>query len=415
MDPVIKLSKILRADHDVVENICGKMGKLTGKKDILTKIIVENDRKVKEKLNALGLPQNPYDFEVYNALIDHLRNNDRNIFELFRYPVCTTHEGCKTLLNFALELADIGKGYFLKKQKAEEFLRKKPPLNIIGALGYKDVDELLEKEDLFEVFSALRFAEKPEWLNNEFFKQYESLEPADFEERKVMLKVLQGKWLLVAEKFLEKKYHNVSHLKELGIIFIIPLELKVSGETMRIFTLLLHYLHEIKFYSDLFRFYSKNNGSFAENIVSSLRGDVTENPLPDEKSISWRIVQRYLAKDDEFDHRLFEPHINPEAIHWTKAEDDLARLGKRFPDLGLEFWQGLDFVGDFFKTQGGTEVLVSFNLIDTVMSLVKEKEMVKYLYHHQEAMWNKIFSEFMDWEKMEKMIVENLRKGYVSL
>jgi hypothetical protein len=113
-----------------------------------------------------------------------------------------------------------------------------------------------------------------------------------------------------------------------------------------------------------------------------------------------------LAKDDENDHRLFLPHVNPEAFHWDKAEDSLAKIE------GLDFWKDLDWVGDFFKIETGGEVLVSFNLVDTVMSLVMEKEMIKYLYHHQEALWNKIFVSYFGQEKMEQLIKENIIKGW---
>ena len=60
-----------------------------------------------------------------------------------------------------------------------------------------------------------------------------------------MLKILEPQWLDVAEKFLEKKYHNVSHLKEFGVIFVIPLKIDMPGETLRLFTLILHYLNEV--------------------------------------------------------------------------------------------------------------------------------------------------------------------------
>ena len=120
------------------------------------------------------------------------------------------------------------------------------------------------------------------------------------------------------------------------------------------------------------------------------RGDVLSNlpsPSSDERR-SFLIIQRYLAKDDENDHRLFLPHLNPEALHWDPAETALAKIE------GLDFWKDLDWVGDFFKIETGGEVPVSFNLVDTVMSLVQEKEMIKYLYHHQEALWNKIFVSY---------------------
>jgi len=146
-----------------------------------------------------------------------------------------------------------------------------------------------------------------------------------------------------------------------------------------------------------------------------LRGDVLDNrPSEDRMGKDWLIVQQYLAKKDPYDWRLFFPHVNPEAIHWGKAEQDVSRLSKRF-GLEFEFWEGLDHVGDFFQDASGVEVLVSFNLIDTAMSLFKEKEMVKYLYHHQEAMWNKLFAGFFGEEKMEQMIIDNFDKGIISL
>jgi len=154
---------------------------------------------------------------------------------------------------------------------------------------------------------------------------------------------------------------------------------------------------------------------FAQKFVSLLRGDVTDKH-PSESTLgkTWLIVQRYLAKDDEHDWRLFYPHLNPEAVHWQKAENDIARLSEKF-GLDFEFWRGLGPVGNIFKDEVGIEVLVSFNLVDTVMSLFQEKEMVKYLYHHQEALWNKIFSEFMGEEKMEELMKENFDKGVIKL
>ena len=66
--------------------------------------------------------------------------------------------------------------------------------------------------------------------------------------------------------------------------------------------------------------------------------------------------------------------INPEALHWKKAEKDLANLSKKFKELNLDFWKDLDWVGGYFA-----ETLVSFDLIDAVMSLVRDKGQIKYL------------------------------------
>ena len=126
-----------------------------------------------------------------------------------------------------------------------------------------------------------------------------------------------------------------------------------------------------------------------------------------------RIVQRYLAKDDPNDHRLFEPHVNPETRHWDWAEADLTKLSGEVPDLDLGFWSGQNWVGDCFMNAKGEDAVINFNLIDTTMSLVKRQE--AYLYHHEEAVWNKIFMEYLGEAEVDKLIEDHLIQGYFTL
>jgi len=157
---------------------------------------------------------------------------------------------------------------------------------------------------------------------------------------------------------------------------------------------------------------------FNVKFRSLLRGDVPSGPMLDGGKMGWRIVQRYLAKDNENDPRLFEPHVNPEAEHWFRAEGDFSRLARMMQkddkELSLNCWTGLDFVGSEFKDRNGEDHIVSFIFIDLAMSLVK-KGHVKYLYHHQEALWNKIFSEYLGRETMNRLIEENIIRGFIEL
>ncbi|MDP1629483.1 MAG: hypothetical protein Q8L57_02580 [bacterium] len=415
-DCYFKIAKILRTQPEVVFDMDKKMSAITGKKNVIAEICEENDRKVRETLKTLGLASEPLPSaeEVYKAVIAQIKGGDQELFELFNEPSFDKPESCEAVCEEAKKLAAVPAGFFLKKERAAEILRDNPPPNIIQGLGYKDVEELLAKENLFEVFSALRFVESKEWMHEMFQKVYTKIRPADFEFREIEILPLHGKWLKLAEKFMKKKYHNVSHLKELGIIFVIPLPIDTPGEILRIFGLLLHYFHEITFYSEFFQKIAKEE-NFTEKFISLLRGDVSEGALPNEGRINWRILQQYLAKDNENDLRLFEPHISPEAMHWEKAERDVEKLAQRYPGLGLGFWTGLNWIGDFFISKNtGKAELVSFDLIDNVMAVVMEKAMIKYLYHHQEALWNRIFIGYFGEAEMERMIKENLIKGYIT-
>lgn len=407
------LAKIFRTKTSVILEMEKKMSNLTKKQDVIENLMQENQHRIKRTLDLL----NCHDYQaknVFQALTTHLKKDDQALYQLFRKPSGTTSEGLKTLFNFALELANIKELFVLKKEKAKEFLKTNPPSNTIKALGYKDVEELLEKENLNEVFSALRFVETKEWMHKSFDSFYPKLKPDDFEKRKVDLRVLSGKWLRIAEKFVKKKYHNISHLKELGVIFVIPLKIDTPGETVRLFSMILHYLHEVDFYSKLFEKASKGK-EFGKNIISLLKGEVLEKVEPAKKGMNWLIVQRYLAKDNPNDPRLFIPHVNPEALHWQKAEQNISHLGKRFDNIDLEMWLELDWVGGFFKNKSKGEDLISFDLVDNVMALVKEREQAKYLYHQQEALWNEIFERYMGSDNLEELMIKNFDKGFISL
>ncbi len=409
-----KIAKILRTDRDVIKSVEEKMVAIVGHNNVLEKIAAENEKKMALALNALDVPSYCAN-DIFRALLGKIKKDDEKLTNFIEGNFSKGGNYFEKLLNFAKEASGCPTGKFLKIKKARELIETNPPPKIIDFLGYKNVAELLEKEDIFEIFAALRFMEDGEWLNKVFFKPYEKLTPDDFETREIKGKVLHDKWARAAEKFIKKKYHNLSHLKELGIIFIIPIKIERPGETMRTVTLALHYCHEVKFYSDLFEKFAKEEGDFSLKFVSALRGDVQDTRPPEEKLGSdWLIVQRYLAKDDEYDWRLFYPHVNPEALHWERAERDIATLSDKF-ELGLDFWQGLGFVGDFYKDESGVEVLVSFNLIDNAMALFMDKELIKYLYHHQEALWNKIFTGFFGEEQMEEIIIKNFDKGIISL
>ena len=393
------------------------MASITGQEGVIEKIAEENDLLVNRTLDEIGLSKASGAQEVRQALQSRLIHLDKELFQILDKPdLSKISKVCGKLCEASTSLVNQQMGFFIKRDRAVELLSENPPKNLLEFFGYANVEELIAKESFESVFAALRFTQTTEWMHNFFDTAYNNLGPDDFEEKAIRLKVLEEKWLKVAEKFLEKKYHNVSHLKELGIIFIIPLKLDTPGEITRIFTLILHYLNEVPFYSKLFRkFISEEN--FSEKLKSLLRGDVLDKSKAEslKSKADWLIIQRYLAKDDENDSRLFMPHINPEAEHWFKAEESLAKLPMKAEDtkgLNFGFWKGLDFVGDFLKNDGGEE-LVSFDLIDVVMTLV-QKEKIKYLYHQQEAVWNKIFIEYLGRNKMNELIEQNVIKGYIE-
>jgi hypothetical protein len=286
----------------------------------------------------------------------------------------------------------------------------------MNILGYSSATEMLAKEDLYELFASLRFVEDRKWLNEVFFAPYSKLTPDDFEKREIQIRVLEAaKWERAAAAFMKKKFHNVSHLKEMGMVFTIPVE-STEGGTLRLFSLLFHYLHEIPFYAQHFELAAKDHPErFAALIISALRGDVRESIPPVENLFAWLIIQRYLYKETPNDVRLTWAHVSPEALHWKRAADDLAEFGKENPHLGLGFWSGKAHVGGFFGKD-----LVSFNFEDNVFSAVPGETPptgeAQFTYHLREALWNKLFTAYFDngEEVLETLMVEDFPQGFIG-
>lgn len=410
-----RIAKILRCPSQTIFELEKKMEAISGKKGVFEALVQENSEIIADRLNNLAV-KNQTAEEISHAILKKISKADKIFTQKLGNVSAAKIEDCQRVLDFIKNNQPPLIGFFLKKEKAEELFKNEPPRKILSYLGYQSVEEMLKNEDFDEVFAALRFVEDGDWLNGVFFKQYEGLTVQDFEEREIKLKALSEKWRPAAEKFVTKKYHNISHLKEFGVIFIIPVALDIPGEILRMISLIFHYYYEVKFYSDVFKQYSLDD-NFSQKLITLLQGDLGGRLSDDPRVCEWLIIQQYLAKNDKNDPRLFVPHINPEAIHWYKAGIDLVNLGHLLEGIeeDFSFWQNLDWVGDYFQNERNEEELVSFNMIDNVMSLATGKERVKYLYHHQEALWNEIFVRYLGREKLEEVLRQNLIKGVVRL
>ena len=406
------LSKILEVSPEFLAEIDREMANVTGKKNILDKVAEENEALINKTLGLLNTGERKS---------EHVRMILREVsflHEKFFLEFLEIIEGktrFEKAANIARKIAHVTRGIFLKKKLAEEFLLKREAPNLLNYLKCKNMEEVLARYDVFEVWSALRFVETNEWMHQTFDEIYKNLKPEDFEEREIQIKVLNEEWREIAEKFVEKKHHNVSHLKEFGIIFLNPIAENIPGKFLRDFALILHYSHEINFYSKMFLKYL-DYPDFTEKFKSLLRGDVNEiKDIAQLRKSIWLIVQRYLWKENPSDPRLFLQRVNPESLHWARGERDLGLISGVGKKLDLNMWHNLDWVGGVFPD--GQDEIVSFDLEDNVMSAVSFAEgKNEYLnYHQKEAMWTKIFCEYVGGEEnMENILINNFFKGAVD-
>jgi hypothetical protein len=420
MSPIEYFSKILRIEPGALEDFTRLLEEKTGVRNVLQSLQGQNEERLKTAMDRMGIQPQSSAADALKGIDAWVGETEESLLAALGMAgaPATPEEFSQAgalFCNSAAALSGNQSGFFLKIEKARQVLEKYPPPVMMQALGCTDARDLLLKENLFEIWSALRFVESRSWMNEVFLPSFRELTAADFEERAIRLFVLPKKWIEISsgsDQFVKKKYHNVSHLKEMGVIFIVPIEADTKGLMLRVFMLLLHYLHEVPFYSRLFR-QAQTSGNFAAEMISYLRGDVREvKELTDNRQ--FLIVQRYLAKENREDPRILTPHVNPEALHWRGAENDLARFARNISNPIIEVWHDLDWVGGFF---GGT--FIPFNLIDALMSMISrdggngvDHAEIKYRYHHQEALWNKIFFEYLGEDRVKDIIVAHLRDGY---
>jgi hypothetical protein len=405
MDTLDKLAGILQVKRETLESL--------GHKDALERVWAQNEANLARVLKVLGREE--FDQEAARRLRSLALEHDA---ELKRFvdgmPGDNDFDKAAAL---ARQVAQVGKGYFLKKQFGADILRKRPPQHLMEFFHYASVEDLLAKHELTEIFSALRFMESDEWMHETFEEAYSNFTPADFEEREIELKVLGPEWHEVAKKYVEKKHHNVSHLKEFGVIFLNPIAEDMPGKFLRDFALLFHYFHEVEFYSKMFRKYA-GEPNFTDNFKMLLRGDVKDAGVL--KPGEWLIVQRYFWKLDAHDPRLFIPRVNPESLHWRRGEMDIAKYAQEH-GLSLALWEDLDWVGTNGAPAGLRHQLaevLSLDLEDNAMAGVSLHEgKNEFLnYHEREAIWLRIFSEIVGGEdELERLVMENFREGVIRL
>lgn len=361
--------------------------------------------------NELRLTKDHSGEQIYSALMKYVKA--QNELVLTKYFGLGVEAGIDEILTACIDFAarmNLPKKVFrLKKKKARKILLNNPPTKIMELLGYKNVKELLKNEKLEEVYGALRFGEGDKWLER-FNEQYANLKPRDFTKAEIEVIKMPLKWAPLTANFIKKKKHNITHLKELGIILVLETEeaeLK-NGLPLKALPLIVHYYYEVNLYSAFFKLKAKTarKRSFGKIIKDTIIADLKLEIGVAGENIHWRVVQRYFGKlEDAKKHpEIFEPHLQPEDLHWDLAENALASY---IPEMKV--WKDLDYVA--VEKDGQP---LSLNLMDVTLSFANKLDYKNRLfYHFRESLWNEIFARYMGQEVLEEELLAKLNNALV--
>lgn len=402
------ISELLAANEPSFSMAIQQLEKVSGKPGVDVRLTAEIIGQVIQKTNDLGLDsKDTTGNELYAALLNKFKSDDAHFASIIGGTDSENVAEMMPLLKKVAEQIEIPKNcWVLKKSVAKDFLKRTPPPNIMKLLGYKSVDSLIKNENIFEIYGALRFAEGPEWLNN-FDKQYLTIKPSDFEQRKIqIIQMPRDRWLAISNDFVHKKRHNITHLKELGAIIMLPIEAeKMPGITLTVMLLLFHYINEIRLYSSFFKL-QQVKPDFANIIIETLIADPPAAAIMSGQNIHWRVIQRYFGKlEDEYHPEIFEPHVQPEDLHWRKAENILYEI-----DSEMSWWRGLDYVAVMHQDRP-----VTFNLMDVALSYCNNTDYTKRaVFHFRESLWNELFMRYMGEKTLEKQVLQQLNNSMIA-
>lgn len=405
------LSDLLDAEEPIFTQAIHQLEEVSGRAGADVKLIGDITAMAHENLRQLGLnPAASTGQEVYYALLGRVEQDIKRLVRIIGADESRSEE-VQYLVPFMIKAADKvkfnRKVFVLKRERAKDLLRQMPPKQLMERLGYTDIEKLFTGEDFDEIYTALRFSEGPEWLTqyNELFKQ---VTPADYEERDLrILQMDHDKYVDLAAHFVQKKLHNVTHTKEMGIIVVVPMHVrKMRGLALKTLPLLLHYMNEVKLYSTFFKLKSMQP-NFGSTVVETLIADPGTGSQMVGKRVHWRVIQRYLGKhkEDSIDGVAFEPHVQPEDLHWRRAEDSLYEI-----DPELKFWKDRDYVAlnyDGFP--------VAFNLFDVSFAYSNQETYEgRYAYHFRESLWNEIFVRYMGFKNLANQVLEQLDNDMIA-
>ena len=308
----------------------------------------------------------------------------------------------------AVEAMDINRQcWVLKRSVAKRLLASMPPKKLMERLGYRSVDSMLKHENIDEVYTALRFSEGPDWLN-EYNELMKSVKPSDFETRDISIVVMDhDKYVDLAAHFVEKKLHNITHTKEMGVIVVVPMHTKrMKGITLKSLPLIFHYINEIRLYSSFFKL-KQVEKDFGRTVVNTLIADPGNAAQMSGQYVHWRVIQRYFGKFKDENHpEAFQPHVHPEDLHWRRATELLVQL-----DPEMRFWSDVDYVAEM--AEDGSPV--TLNLMDVSLAYSNSETYEnRYVYHFRESLWNEIFMRYMGHKNLENSILKQLDNDMVA-
>jgi hypothetical protein len=395
------ISELVGASEPMFSIVLRGLEKASGNHGVDVQLTAEILRKSRAKMRELGLdPVDTTGPELYHGLINILKLHENFLAKRIGVEYLSDVDEVMECVKYVIDRIKIPKSaWVLKHSVARKLLKAMPPKRVMKQLGYRSVDSMLKREPIAEVYGAIRILETEAWQDG-FLVKYKKLQPQDFETREMeVVRLDPVKWGRATEAYVQEKRHNITHLKELGVVLMLPMPIKyIQGATIVILPLVLHYLNEIRLYGTYLKMQQVRR-DFGAVVARTLTEDPDDHVVMASQKIHWRVVQRYYGSKDNEHPEVFEPHVLREDMYWRSAEDILYRL-----EPALHFWHEMDYIGAMFP-----EGPVSFNLMDIAAGYVNNLPYdQRAVGRFRQSLERELFVRYLGQPTLEQQVLRQL-------
>ena len=402
------LSQLLNVKEPAFSMGLVELERKSGHPSIDVNLTAEIQATVYSKTKEMGLdPNDTTAKELYHGLQSMIQLHDQFLSKKIGITEDDNIDDQISKVIKSIDSLPISKNsWVIKHSVAKKILKASPPNKVKSLLGYKSLDSMLKRENIDNLLIYARLAESPTWLKK-MVRAYKKLTPSDFENREISITVMkQYKLQDCSYKYMSENKHNIINFKEFGIISILPLPVKfMPGLTLTIMPMILHYINEIRSYDAYFKM-QQVKPNFGEKIVDIILNDPSDLVKIANQDIHWRLVQRHFGSQPSEDHpEMFEPHIQPEDLHWRKAESVIYWL-----EPALKFWENLDFVGALYP-----DAVVPLSLMDNAVSYCNHLEFGKHSNgFFRASLRNEIFIRYLGHQSFENTVLQQINKHVIN-
>jgi hypothetical protein len=401
------LAQLLGANEPGFRQQLDRLEAAAGAPSADIRLMMQVVNETRAKIRELGLdPHDTTGPELFRALQIRLTEDEQRVREaLGLTPASGPTEVLQAVKRY-LEKQPLAIDAFVVKQSViKSLLKKLQPKATMKKLGYRSLESMLKHEPTPQLLAATLLCESHDW-HRQRLEAYKKLSASDFEIKPVSLYVPTAKqWPKLAAKHTAAHRHNLLPVAELGGMVFLPLDHDLPVLAITTLLLAIDGVNDVRANSS----YLKLNqvrpdfGTLVQEVM--LREPMTEAELAGQQ-LPWKVVQWFYGHGYSTYHpEVFEPHVQPEDLHWHDAETVLERLHP-----ALEFWKGSQLLA---LLDGGQPV--SLNLLDVALGVCNGLDYARRVVHHmRENLSRELLARYLHQENLQAMLTGTLDKQLAS-